>query len=179
MKNIKMFSLFAIVILSPFLLVFAADDDEQEIAEKQVPTAVLKTFKAAYPNAKDIEYTKEKEDGQAVYEIEFELSERELEALYNADGKLLEVEEEIGLKEVPAVVLNQLKKEFKSYEIEEVERVNKDNQTYYELEVEIIENNQEKEYELLYSADGKLVKREIEKDENEEDDDDDNDNKEN
>ena len=170
MKNVKMLGLITTVILISFGLVLAVNENEQEISEKEVPAAVLKAFKTAYPNANDIEYTKEKEDGQTVYEIEFELGERELEALYNGDGKLLEVEEEIGLKEVPAAVLNQLKKEFKFYEIEGVEKVSKDKQIYYELEVEIIENNQEKEFERLYSEDGKLIKRKIKEDENEEDD---------
>ena len=62
---------------------------------------------------------------------------------------LLDVEKEIGLKEVPAAVLTQLKKEFKSYEIEKVEKISKDNLTYHELLIEVSKNKQENVYKLL------------------------------
>ncbi len=167
MKNLKIFGTATIAILVPFLLAFALDDEEQKISEKEVPAAVLKAFKAAYPTAKPVGYTREKENGQNVYEIEFKDSGKKFDAIYTPEGKLLILEQEINMKELPEIVLNQLKKEFKSFEVEIVEKISKDNLIYYELVVEIIEEKQEKEYEILFDADGKLLEREEEK-ENEE-----------
>lgn len=61
------------------------------------------------------------------------------------------------------------KKKFKSYEIEEVEKISKDNLTYRELLIEVTENKQENVYKLLLSEDGKLASSEEEKEEEEED----------
>jgi len=64
----------------------------EDLAESQLPKAVLNTFKAVYPNATDVEYEKKVKHGETVYEIEFKDKGVEREIVYSADGKVLKAE---------------------------------------------------------------------------------------
>ncbi|QXP84079.1 PepSY-like domain-containing protein [Methylococcus sp. ANG] len=64
----------------------------EDLAEQQVPKAVLDAFKAVYPNATDVEYEKKVKHGETVYEIEFKDQGVEREIVYSADGKVLKAE---------------------------------------------------------------------------------------
>jgi hypothetical protein len=65
------------------------DDD---LRKEQVPPAVLAAFRSAYPKACGIEYQLDDEDGKKVYEIDFKLGRRKLEARYREDGTLVQVD---------------------------------------------------------------------------------------
>ena len=66
----------------------------KNMKESDLPETVLKTFKAAYPNAKKVEWEHKKVHigdlkGLPVYEVEFEDENGvDHENLYGADGKL-------------------------------------------------------------------------------------------
>ena len=77
----------------------------QDIKEKDVPAAVMASFKKDFPKAGEMEW--EKED--TGYEVEFEEAEVEITATYDATGKLLESEKEIEQKELPASISEYIK----------------------------------------------------------------------
>ena len=62
-----------------------------------MPKNIQETFQKAYPDAKDVKYKEEITDGKAFFEIEFKQKSKELEALYSAEGILIETEEEIKI----------------------------------------------------------------------------------
>src|ERR1700741_4756117 len=78
-------------------------------------------------------------------------------AKYNKEGSWLSTEQEIKKTELPAAVKQAVEKEFPKAELDEVEKVTyPDNKTDYEMEVEL----GKQKFEVLYSAEGKLLKKE-------------------
>lgn len=89
--------------LTPFLLLacvataaWSAETDEHELAEKDVPPAVLKTMKAAAADGTKLgEFESEKKDGKAVFTATFHNPAKvEMEITVLPDGTLVSVEKE-------------------------------------------------------------------------------------
>ncbi len=70
------------------------DEDEQEVSLDDVPAAVKETILKEAGDAEIEEVVKETEDGQTVYEAEFEVDGKEIEIEVAEDGTLLEREVE-------------------------------------------------------------------------------------
>jgi len=143
-------------------LSFSATAAEKYVTSKQVPNAVHEAFQKAYPSAKGIKYSEETEEGKTVYEIEFKDNGKELEAEYGADGVLMETEEAIETSELPAAVIETIKKEHPHSAVKEAEKILKPDGTLSGYEVEIVAGK--KHLELEFDAGGALVKTEAEKD---------------
>jgi uncharacterized lipoprotein YmbA len=75
-----------------FTLLIAACSSETEISSADLPEAVASAFKARYPDAADVEWEVEKEDGKQYYEAEFKLEGKEKEASFLEDGTFVEEE---------------------------------------------------------------------------------------
>lgn len=131
MKKIMLLSLFALVSCAT---AFSANP----------PEAVLAAFKQKFPNAQDVDWSKEK-NGE--WEAEFELSgSPEMSATFAADGRWLETETEIAFSELPAPVLTALQ----GKKVKEAARIEKaDGSTVYEAEV--------KRKDLIFDASGKKL----------------------
>ena len=132
MKKIMLLGLFALCSLAT---AFAATP----------PEAVLKAFKQKYPDAQDVDWSKEK-NGE--WEAEFELpgNSKEMSTTFSADGKWLETETEIEFSELPAPVRSVLQ----GKKVKEAARIEKaDGTTVYEAEV--------KRKDMLFDASGKMV----------------------
>ena len=61
---------------------------EFEIQESDVPKDLLSAFKAKYPNAQDIEWEAEKEEGKFYYEAEWKEDGKEMEMHISPDGTI-------------------------------------------------------------------------------------------
>jgi hypothetical protein len=70
------------------------DDDEENVAIKDLPEAVVAAVLAKFPDAKLVEAEKETENGEIVYEVEIEDGDDEIEVEVTSDGEILEVEVE-------------------------------------------------------------------------------------
>jgi len=64
-------------------------DDGRHIPASEVPDAVKKSFRSRYPNATNVRWELEREDGRRVYEAEFTLNGRRLKAEFAANGTFL------------------------------------------------------------------------------------------
>ena len=117
MKKIMLLSLFALVSCAT---AFA----------KNPPQVVLAAFQQKFPNAQDVDWSKEKNGD---WEAEFELpGSNEMSANFSPDGRWLETETEIAFSELPAPVIAALK----GKKVKETARVEKaDGSTVYEAEV--------------------------------------------
>ena len=67
---------------------------EFDIASSDVPQAVLDSFNTKYPNAKDVEWEVEKEDGRLYFEAEFSTDGKTKEAYFRPDGSFSKEEAE-------------------------------------------------------------------------------------
>ncbi|MBN2559608.1 MAG: PepSY-like domain-containing protein [Phycisphaerae bacterium] len=144
---------------------WASGNDEERVSIDQVPAAVKATILKEAKNGTIKGIERETEKGQTVYEAEIIIDGKEIEIEVAADGTLLEREEEVSLDEVPAAVKATILKEAKGAAITEVERESSKGKTFYEAEW--VEGG--KEVEIKVAADGTLLGREVE----EEDEDDD------
>lgn len=141
------------------------------VKEPSTPEAVLKSFEKSYPNAKVVGYDSDTTGKQTLYEIETIVDSMEKDYIYLEDGTLLYIEEEITLKQLPAKVIESIKKAHPDCEMDEAEKITRGEVIEYAIEIEV----GDKEFELLVSSDGTILSTEDEADEDEEDDDGDDD----
>lgn len=123
----------------------------QKIYKSQVPSVILNQFQQNFPKAKQVEW--EKKPGY--YEVEFEIGmkDRDHEIWYDSTGKVLYHKEEIAKGDLPAPVINTLKKDFKSYRIKDVKRIFRAGSVTYKMEAKSITEA----WELVIDAGGKII----------------------
>jgi Putative beta-lactamase-inhibitor-like, PepSY-like len=147
---------------------YAAD---KKITKKQIPSAVLKAFESAYPNAKIKGQAIENEKGKKFYEIESIDGNLGRDLLYTPEGKVHEIEETVDPGTLPDIIKSTLTKECPKGKIEKAEKVTTDDTLMtYEIKVKV----GKKSKSVTFNASGKLLKPakkigEKEKDEEKED----------
>ncbi len=125
----------------------------QKLTMDKVPAAAANAFKLKFPNGSQPGWSKEEKD----FEVEFFNGKKRQSALFDNSGKWLETETEIKYNTVPMKVQNAFQKEFEGYQLQEVFEVEKpENIINYEL----IAFKGTKNYELVYSTKGELLKKE-------------------
>lgn len=140
-------------------------------SKDNVPVAVLAAFQKQYPDVKITGVEKEEKNGQTYYEIESKDGRTERDILYSADGKVFEIEEEISVMSLPQRVKEAVNKAYPGSEIDEAEKITRGSTVEYEVVVEV----GDEEFEILVTADGKLISKEQIADEEEADDEEEND----
>lgn len=134
------------VLLIAFALVsnLAFAQKKQKI---EVPTEVKKAFATRFPDAKVEEWQKEGD----YYEAEFELNKIEHSVLIDAKGDILEVEEEIKVKQLPIAISAYVAKNYPKQKIKEAAKItNAAGVVSYEAEI--------KSKDLLFDSSGNFLK---------------------
>ncbi|HKK45205.1 MAG TPA: PepSY-like domain-containing protein [Balneolaceae bacterium] len=146
---------------------------------QNVPSKVKEAFAKKFPNAQQVEWGKE---NATEFEAEFTISGTHLSANFDPEGNWKETEVEISHNDLPMAVQQTLKNDYSEAEIKHMFKVTQPDQTLYEVAVanKNEENNEENEeeenenekneqgeygegrntHELVFTADGKLVKKE-------------------
>jgi hypothetical protein len=83
----KLFIIVSVVMAS------CSSSTEFEIKENEVPPGVMNAFKAKYPQAQDIKWEAEKEDGKFYFEADFKDGNKEKEVHISPDGSLIKEED--------------------------------------------------------------------------------------
>lgn len=125
-------------------------------SKHDAPQKVKSAFAQKFPDAQKVKWEMEEENE---WEAEFKLNGEEYSASFATDGTWKETESEIEASALPSAVTNTLKKEFGEYKIEEAELSETPKGKFYEVELE----KGETDIEAVISANGKLIKKEIEK----------------
>jgi len=131
-----------------------------------VPANVKKAFEEKVSNAKEVEWEYDSED--KLWEVEYEIGKDEFTTAFDESGKWIETEKEIKFSKLPKPVKATLKADFSDYEVEEVEFVETPEGRFYEVEVELEEDDNEMAFELCISPEGKVISKEEEKENEEE-----------
>lgn len=129
---------------------------------KDVPAKVKTAFEQKFPTAQKVNWDKENE---TEWEAEFKMNGEEYSANFTTDGKWMETEYEIEESDLPQAVKQTLDNEFAGYDIEEVEISETPDGKVYEFALE----EGETELEVAISPNGKVVKKEVKKEEDEND----------
>jgi hypothetical protein len=115
-----------------------------------VPSIVRESFEKQFPNAANVEWSKESEDE---FEAEYELNGAEQSSNYNAAGEWLITETEIAQSELPTAVQETIIREFFGYTIDEVEKAETSDGLFFELQLK----KDKKEIEVKIASDGKMI----------------------
>ena len=86
----------------------------------KIPANVMTTLTAKFPQAKIDKWTKDKEDGKEVYDIEFTQDGRKFEADIFADGTIHNWERQIAPGELPRAVVEAVHRTFPNAVLKEV-----------------------------------------------------------
>ncbi|GHT07693.1 hypothetical protein FACS189432_00060 [Bacteroidia bacterium] len=108
-------------------------------------------FQNDFPKARDVEW----ETANDIYEVEFEVGNRDFKALYDTNGNLLMVNEEIHRSALPAVVKNAAESKYPKYSFEDIHKIRRGTETVYKIEME--KQFSDTEVRLLVKSDGTVV----------------------
>jgi len=122
--------------------------DEQKIALKDVPNAVLNAVKAKYPTADLKEATKETEKKDVVtYEISLINEGKKITVSVDQNAKIKEIETEIAVGDLPKSVTEALAAKYPKATLKKAEEI-----------VEFEDGKEEKEYEVeIVTSEGKSM----------------------
>jgi hypothetical protein len=133
MRILQMIGLAAATSLFFLLSVLAA---EKKIKRSELPPAVEKTAAAQGVDATIRGLSEEKENGQTFYEAEMTVDGHRRDVLMNAEGVIVEVEEQVAMKSLPTSVQDALHAKAGKGKIVTVESITKhDSLVAYEAEV--------------------------------------------
>ena len=149
---------FTVIMLLVFTLVAIATGLSQEVSlkKKDMPKAILAAFNTSYPKATIKGYAKETENGNISYEIESMEGKTHRDVSYTADGSVVSLEESIAYADVPEAIRNVVTKDYPKAKVTVCEKVTVGAVTNFELVV----RSGKKKQELVFRADGTLVKQE-------------------
>ena len=134
-------------------------------AQQKAPTEVQKAFADKFPEAKSVKWEKESDGG---WEAEFKMNGNKVSVEFDSKGAWSQTETEIKTSELPEAVRDAIKSNFEGYTADEAEMVETaDGEVNYEVDME----KGKAELEVLFAADGKVLKkmRETEDDNGDED----------
>lgn len=128
---------------------------EKKVQMKDLPPAVQATVKEQSTGAELRGLAKEVEKGKTFYEAELIVNGRHKDVLIGADGKVVEIEEQVALNNLPSAVKAEIEKQAGKGKILMVESVTKDNAlAFYEAHVK----SGLRTREIKIATDGKLMK---------------------
>ena len=104
-----------------------------QTTDKQIPANVIEAFIKNYDQAQDVDWDAK---GKDYFEVEFEINKMEYDIVYNSNGKIIKEKREIDQSELPNPVKNTVADLFKDREIDEVIRLEKDDEVFYIVEFE-------------------------------------------
>ncbi len=144
------------------MLSLSMNASAQKVSDADVPQPVKAAFMKQFPKA---EHAKWEMEDKKDYEVNFTQAGKKWSATYAADAKWLETEHAIKPEELPAPVRAAIAASYADHKLEAAELVESPQGTTYEVDLEKGEHSME----VVFSADGKvlksLVEEEDEKDE--------------
>ncbi|QKG80690.1 PepSY-like domain-containing protein [Tenuifilum thalassicum] len=149
-----------LILISMILAVFSFSACGQK---KDVPAKIKTAFEQKFPTAQKVKWDKENE---TEWEAEFKMNGKEYSANFSSDGKWMETEYEIEKSEIPQAVKQTLDNEFAGYDLEEAEISETTDGKVYEFALE----KGETKMEVAITPDGKVVKKEVKKEDEEDND---------
>lgn len=134
-------------------LTATASAQEQPVKAKDVPAPVLAAATKAFPKTKLKGWEKETKEGKTFYEVALVEGTAKRQAVFAADGPLVEIEEVIAVAGVPPAVRSAVKTKYSNAAIHAAEKITRGSEIEYEVS---LKNAPKKE--MVLAADGKILK---------------------
>lgn len=138
-------------ILIPALFILSLCASAQDIAQSQVPSIIVNSFKQNFPKASDVEWELKGD----VYEVDFEIGFIDHEAHYNKSGKLIRLKQEIKESDLPAEVRASAGKDFNGFRMSDVKKIDQQGAISYKMEMK--KGNEE--WIVVYDSKGKQLSK--------------------
>ena len=103
----------------------------QDISSSEVPSVVLNSFKRSFPKSTGVEWELKGEN----YNAEFDIDWRDHEVWINKTGAIVKHKKELKQGELPAAVTNQIKVNYNTYRIDDVDQFEINKKFYYKVEL--------------------------------------------
>lgn len=147
-----------LVIVSWLLVGGGALAGEKKIAESEVPKVVLDSVAKKHPSAKQVGFEREVERGKTIYEVRIVEDGHGIDVDVTPDGAIVEEEEEIAAPPPAVKAALAAQTAWAAWTVERVERVTSAGATEPRYELELVRGK--RKAELVFSADGKLLRTE-------------------
>jgi hypothetical protein len=108
---------------------------EAKAENAELPATITTAFKKSYPNATIRGTAKETEGGKTVYEVESVDKGKARDLMYNVDGTVISIEEEVNAADLPAPVTAALKRLYPKATITVAEKLTEGTKIGYELQI--------------------------------------------
>lgn len=99
---------------------------DRKIGKSELPPEVRKTADQQSQGATVVSYSKERENGKLEYEVQMTANGHSKDVTIAPDGRVLEVEEQVAMSDLPASVQTGLKTKAGSGKITKIESLTKD-----------------------------------------------------
>jgi len=124
-----------------------------------IPATVMGALTAKFPQAKIDKWSKEKEDGKEVYDIEFRQADRKFEADIFADGTIHNWEQQVAASDLPQPVAQTVSRQFPKAEMKEIMAVTavtngREQLEGYEI---VVKRALKKDVEVTIAPDGRIL----------------------
>ncbi len=146
----------AICLLASFGRAWGADGKEEEIPLEKVPKPVLAAVKKKFPEAKLQGAAKQTEDDQLFYEVLIKHKGHEIYVVCEPEGKIVEIDREISIKDLPKPVSDALKKQYAKANVLSIEEVTEDDDITYAV---ILKQNK-KTLHVVFDPKGNVIEEE-------------------
>lgn len=125
----------------------------------RIPSTVMNALTAKFPEAKIDKWSKEKEDGKEVYDIEFKQGDRKFEADIFTDGTIHNWEQQVGQSDLPPAVLQVVQKRFPAATLKEIMAVTdvKNGVEHLEGYEIVVQRARRKDVEITIAPGGKVL----------------------
>ncbi len=101
----------------------------------KLPAPILAAFQKSYPNAVIKTASSEKDKGKVVWEVESTENGLGRDLVYEPDGRVVEMEEQIAVGDLPAPVTEAVKASYPKAVITKAERLTRGATLHYELQL--------------------------------------------
>ncbi len=140
------------IILLVSCLVLTSVVNAQDLKSADVPEVIKKSFEKNFPNTKVDSWEKEGAD----YEAEFHQNKVEGSAIFDANGKFIEVEEEIKTTNLPKNAIEYCTKTYVGYTLEEAAKIKSaEGKITYEAEMK----KGKEHFDVMFDDKGNFVKK--------------------
>lgn len=153
--------------LSGAMLLFGSVACSQNNGTIHIPDVVMEQFKARFAQAEKVKWEME---GKEEYEANFQLNGEKVSANFRTDGTWTETERRMKVQDLPGTVRESIGKNYGGYKMEEAESVETPDGPRYEVELEKGETTME----VVFDAQGNVLKSTVEEEDEGEENDDDN-----
>lgn len=126
---------------------------------RAIPSNVMAALTAKFPQAKIDKWTREKEEGKEVYDIEFRQGDRKFEADIFADGTIHNWEQQVAVSDLPQPVVNAVSRQFPKASMKDIMAVTAftkgtEHLEGYEI---VVQRSHKKDVEVTIAPDGRIL----------------------